>query len=166
MNTPDPLSELRDLHLPAAVSPWPPAPGWWILLALSILLIVVVGYILAHYLDSLKYRRKALAEHSKICSLEGDKERIQNFLELLRRTVISATGETYSASLQTDEFLNFLQESCSKTSLFNCDREKLDQALYSPLLGAEIEGIRDLCNLIMTDSREWIMNHKVTQVET
>lgn len=165
MNTPDPLSELRDLHLPAAVSPWPPAPGWWILLALFVLLIVVVGYMLAHYLDSRKYRRKALAEHSKICSLEGDKERIQNFLELLRRTVISATGETHSASLQTDEFLNFLQESCSKKSLFNCDREKLDQALYSPLLGDEIEGLRDLCDLIMTDSRNWILEHKVTQVK-
>ena len=165
MNTPDPLSELRDLHLPAAVSPWPPAPGWWILLALIVLLIVVAGYILAHYSDSRKYRRKALAEHSKICSLEGDKERIQNFLELLRRTVISATGETHSASLQTDEFLNFLQESCSKKSLFNCDREKLDQALYSPLLGDEIEGLRDLCNLIMTDSRNWILDHKVTQVK-
>ncbi len=165
MNTPYPLSELRDLHLPAAVSPWPPAPGWWILLALFVLLIVVVGYMLAHYLDSRKYRRKALAEHSKICSLEGDKERIQNFLELLRRTVISATGETHSASLQTDEFLNFLQESCSKKSLFNCDREKLDQALYSPLLGDEIEGLRDLCNLIMTDSRNWILDHKVTQVK-
>ena len=165
MSSPDPLSELRDLHLPAAVSPWPPAPGWWILLAFSVMLIVVIGYFLAHYLDSRKYRRKALAEHSKICSLEGDKERIQNFLELLRRTVISATGETHSASLQTDEFLNFLQESCSKKSLFNCDREKLDQALYSPLLGDEIEGLRDLCNLIMTDSRNWILDHKVTQVK-
>jgi hypothetical protein len=165
MSSPDPLSELRDLHLPAAVSPWPPAPGWWILLAFSVMLMVAIGYFLAHTLDSRKYRRKALAEHRKICSLEGDKERIQNFLELLRRTVISATGENHSASLSTDEFLNFLQESCSKKSLFNCDREKLDQALYSPILGIEIEGITDLCNLIMTDSRRWILDHKVTQAK-
>ena len=77
MSSPDPLSELRDLHLPAAVSPWPPAPGWWILLAFSVMLMVAIGYFLAHTLDSRKYRRKALAEHRKICSLEGDKERIQ-----------------------------------------------------------------------------------------
>ncbi|MDP7406676.1 MAG: DUF4381 domain-containing protein, partial [SAR324 cluster bacterium] len=27
----DPLAALRDVHLPPAVSWWPPAPGWWII---------------------------------------------------------------------------------------------------------------------------------------
>ena len=108
MNTPDPLSQLRDIHLPEPISPWPPAPGWWILLVLSILLIVGTGYSVARYLNSRKYRREALAEYCKICSLEGDKERIQNLLELLRRTVISATGERHFASLSTNEFLSLI----------------------------------------------------------
>jgi len=39
---PDPLAELRDIHLPAAVSWWPPAIGWWLLLLLVVLLIVAI----------------------------------------------------------------------------------------------------------------------------
>ncbi len=166
MITSDPLSQLRDIHLPEPISPWPPAPGWWILLVFSTLLIVGTGYYVARYLNSRKYRRRALAEYSKICSLEGDKERIQNLLELLRRTVISATGENHCASLSTNEFLDFLQETCFSKNLFNCDREILRQALYSPIFGMADEEISDLCDLMITDSRRWILDHKVTQVRS
>jgi len=33
---------LRDIHLPTPVSWWPPAPGWWIVLALALLIPLVV----------------------------------------------------------------------------------------------------------------------------
>lgn len=45
MNPQDPLSQLRDIHLPATGGFWPPAPGWWVLAALilSILALLVVA---------------------------------------------------------------------------------------------------------------------------
>lgn len=38
----DPLAELRDIHLPDAISWWPLAPGWWMLLALLLTVMVAL----------------------------------------------------------------------------------------------------------------------------
>ncbi|WP_298447971.1 DUF4381 domain-containing protein [uncultured Marinobacter sp.] len=40
MTPDDPLSQLRDIHLPIAGGFWPPAPGWWIL---GVLLLIAVA---------------------------------------------------------------------------------------------------------------------------
>lgn len=41
---PDNLPELRDIHLPDGVSAFPPAYGWWVILAL------IIGFLLLYYL--------------------------------------------------------------------------------------------------------------------
>ena len=43
MNGENPLQNLKDIHLPGAVSAWPPAPGWWIL---TFLLLALVTWII------------------------------------------------------------------------------------------------------------------------
>ncbi|MCU7801124.1 MAG: DUF4381 domain-containing protein [gamma proteobacterium symbiont of Lucinoma myriamae] len=37
-------SKLADIQLPEAITFWPPAPGWWLLLALSIIILFVIIY--------------------------------------------------------------------------------------------------------------------------
>lgn len=59
----DPASlPLRDIHLPEAVSWWPPAPGVWILLALAALLLVLLVVSLAARQRRQRIRREAIAQ--------------------------------------------------------------------------------------------------------
>ncbi|WP_394174929.1 DUF4381 domain-containing protein [Thalassotalea litorea] len=50
----DPLAELKDIHLPDAISIWPLAPGWWIIIAIIIGLIV---YVANRWRQQLRYLR-------------------------------------------------------------------------------------------------------------
>ena len=43
MNNPDPLAQLRDIHLPDPISGWPPGPGWWLLALLLLTVLAVLG---------------------------------------------------------------------------------------------------------------------------
>lgn len=45
MNPGDPLSQLKDIHLPETGGFWPPAPGWWFLAALALALVAVLVWL-------------------------------------------------------------------------------------------------------------------------
>ncbi|MFT5563123.1 MAG: hypothetical protein ACI9Z9_003008, partial [Litorivivens sp.] len=56
---PDPLAELRDIHLPPAIESWPPAFGWWLLAALSLVAVFfALKYLLGLWRKN-SYRREA-----------------------------------------------------------------------------------------------------------
>ncbi len=53
---------LRDIHLPGAVSWWPPAPGWWLLAALVLAGLVLYGI---HYYRG-RHKRAALRAMTRV----------------------------------------------------------------------------------------------------
>lgn len=52
---PDLLSQLRDIHGAAPVPWWPPAPGWWVL---AVLLLVLSGWLLRRVLARYRVGRR------------------------------------------------------------------------------------------------------------
>ncbi|MGF2735249.1 DUF4381 domain-containing protein [Marinobacter sp. DUT-1] len=60
MNPQDPLSQLRDIHLPATGGFWPPAPGWWILAVLILGALALVVVVLLRHRRRNRWRRQAI----------------------------------------------------------------------------------------------------------
>lgn len=62
MEAEDPLSQLADIHLPAAVPFWPPAPGWWVLAALLLCGLALLVYVQVRRWQQRQRLTRVLAE--------------------------------------------------------------------------------------------------------
>lgn len=116
--------QLRGLHLPDAVSWWPPAPGWWILLVIVLLLLVLgVWYLLRKQRDN-RYRKLALAElqtaHSQWLTTQNNSQYVQSASAIIKRAIIATGAHTSIASLTGQPWIqtinNWAKEPLSEQS--------------------------------------------------
>lgn len=110
----DPLSQLRDIHLPAHVSWWPPAPGW-IFLFLLILTGAILGYWQWQKFHERYLRRKAALDELKRLEKiyhqpQHRKKVIQLLSVLLRRVALIDHPRHEVAGLKGEAWLKFLNE--------------------------------------------------------
>ena len=111
----DPLSQLRDLHLPGAIENWPPAPGWWILALLCVALISYFFVLLYRFWKKNQYRREGLRALEK---LKADYEQtpdsvnyLEQYSQLLKRICFSCFPRSEVASLTGENWVAFLDHS-------------------------------------------------------
>lgn len=161
----DPLAQLRDIHLPDAVGFWPPAPGWWLL---ALIVLVVAGYGLYRWLRHRKlnhYRHLALRQ---LAVLEGQSlsplETVQQLNILLKRTLIAAPEPPAAAGLSGERWLRFLDQSGHTSAFSNGPGQLLAEAPYrdQPLGAQQAEHIEPLQQLV----QQWIKNHRFEELNT
>lgn len=103
---------LRDIHLPPPVSWWPPAPGWWALLALAL------GALALTWWWHWRARRPvpvAQAAALALAQIERDWQAradasglVRDLSVLLRRVSVSVYPRARAASLTGEQWLEFL----------------------------------------------------------
>lgn len=108
---PESIAELLEpLREPGAISWWPLAPGWWILLALLCIAVAICAYLLRR-----RYQRRApLREASqRLISLRDDEglssaDKAARLGQLQRQLAIAVSGRSNSAPLTGAAWADYL----------------------------------------------------------
>ena len=122
------LSQLRDIHLPAPISWWPPAPGWW-LLAMLIVAILIGLFVWVRRRQRDGWRRSALDELARLRQQYAAQPTtahniVSELSVLLRRVAISCFPRAEVAMLSGDKWLAFLDRNLDE-SLFQSELGRL-----------------------------------------
>ena len=167
MEAEDPLSQLRDIHLPDPVTFWPPAPGWWILL---LLLLIGLAFLGRHIIVSLVRRRRLESVMRELdqayagftAQSTDDKTRNQAGLDflaevntLLKRVAQVMYPDSTCSSLTGRDWLRFL-DACDQGKAFSQGPGVvLADGAYRPVFDADGAALYQA-------ARTWIANRYKT----
>lgn len=106
------LAQLADIHAAAEPGLWPPAPGWWILAAVVLL---VLYALLRKAIGKLAVRRRRQAWMNELASLAAEHDPIvdpHDYLaalnRLFRAVALRAFPGTTCAGLEGDDWVAFI----------------------------------------------------------
>ena len=103
----DPLAQLNDIQTPSGVDWWPLAWGWWAVIALALLIIVLTVRAWNRHRQFTKAKREAL---STLATFSSDPaEAAVNTNQLLKRVAKHYFGAEAVSVLYGDKWLQFLQ---------------------------------------------------------
>lgn len=159
MEAEDLLSQLADIHLPAGVSLWPPAPGWWLLAMLLLGLLAQLARAqfrnwqrrqrLAHALAELaragdRWFRAAATQRN-----EAGLQLLQDINSLLKRVALVHFPASDVASLSGQAWLHFLDTHGAAQGFTTGPGRVLGDGEYRRVFEADADALLAL-------ARQWI----------
>jgi hypothetical protein len=157
VNPSDPLAQLRDIHLPEAVSWWPLAPGWWVLAALLVAGFAYTGHYLWQCHQAFSYRRQALQQIKQLPN-NSQHQRITALFALLKRVAVSAYPELNLSSLSQAEFIDFLKKTTPKAGF-----DQLPTNWQTLFYANNSEVPVELVNQLLLSGTRWIKHHPLAK---
>ena len=108
----DPLAELRDIHLPPPLDLTTLAPGWWVLIGLSLALILISIWLIYRRFRKKAYLRQAVRELEKVeQSFHADGRSdiyLMKMNEILKRVALASYPRIHVAPLAGEAWVSFL----------------------------------------------------------
>jgi len=147
------LDALRDIHLPDSISWWPPALGYWLVVA--VLLVAAVLWFRRY--RRFAVRRATQLELSRLAtSYQGQKDAhdlAKQVNVLLRLAVLSLQPRQEAASLTGNDWITYVQSCSSEPDFTFSDgvKQLLTQGVYQARVDVDAE-------LLLTECRAWVQS--------
>lgn len=139
------LAQLHDIVLPAPVPWWPPAPGWYAVLTLLLLVAAWLGWRLRQRWLADSYRREALG----LLAMARDAPAVA---ELLRRTALVIAPRQAIAGMTGHQWADWLRTQYS-AAMPDKVRDQLIHGVYGPVIeDSDLRALR-------TYAADWIAGH-------
>ncbi len=118
---------LRDIHLPEAVSWWPPASGWWLLL-MALIVLVLGSVFLWRWMKHKSLRKLSVIEYKNIVEnfdqQQDSRLLLSQLSTLLRRILMSYLGRNHNAAITGDGWIKQLN-TLARENCFSEEQEFL-----------------------------------------
>lgn len=144
------IDDLQPIIPPEEVSFWPPQPGWYVVIALLLVLLVYLIYKRIQYIKRNKYRKVATHELQKM-STAGSMDQVNS---LLKATAIKGFGREAVAGLYGQSWVDFLNTSCKKVHF-----DPNDPRLTGAYSQENDNNNTDQASFLQNANR-WIKHHK------
>ena len=155
------LDRLRDIIVAPPVPWWPPAPGWyWVLGLIVVILLTALVKGLIRWQHN-RYRREALAElarqeaafkSAELCSPAG-----LGLAEILKRTAVTAFGRENIATLTGPNWFDFLDRTARGSNFREGLGPMLENAIYDPRTADTLDPQK--LHSLVEAIRRWIIHH-------
>jgi hypothetical protein len=152
------LQNLHDIVTPGPVPWWPPAPGWYVLIAVVVIALLVLlwkGW--RHWLRN-RYRGEALRELARIRQ-GAAAEDLREAPVLLKRAALSAWPREAVAGLVGEDWYRFLDESAQTDRFRGGAGVLLDRLAYRT--DADLALTQQEAADVLDASRMWLKRHRV-----
>lgn len=151
----DLLNALRDIREPAAPGFWPPAVGWWVLAALLLIGLILLGWLAWRRSQRQRPIRQALEELESWrnhAANDHDTEAASELSALLKRAALTRYPRSSVARLTGDAWLAFLDDSGDTDRFSRGAGRALGDLRYAPTLTFEPDALAAL-------ARVWLERH-------
>ena len=158
----DPLANLRDIHIPGAIDPWPPAIGWWLIAAAALIAISYGIYLVFKWWKSNQYRREGIRELKYLLENHAsEKQYLRDYSDLLKRIALSAYDRESVANLTGEAWVSFLDRSTGTQEFSMGEGQILIQGNYELNPSVDVDKLHLLGLYWIKKHRKLVtMNHQ------
>jgi hypothetical protein len=152
------LQNLHDIVVPGPMAWWPPAPGWYAVITLVLVVVLVLLWKSGRQWRRNRYRGEALREVAKI-RLAGTKGDLRVAPILLKRAALSAWPREAVAGLVGTDWHRFLDESAQTDRFCSGVGDLLDRLAYSSGSGRVLSEQESAA--VLDAVQMWLKRHRV-----